>query len=67
MTPDQFLAIVAFAKTLEQLIEFGFEEFRKKGELTPELEAAYQAHQAAIYARPSAQPEPSGDATKPDL
>jgi hypothetical protein len=79
MNPGQFLALIAFAKTLGELIEFGFDQFRKKGELTPELEAAYQAHQAEVYARPSAQPEAVSDtpplpgphtvadATKPDV
>ncbi len=58
MTPAQWLIAVDFAVTLEGLIQSQFEQFRKKGELTPELEAKYQEHQAQVYARPSAQPEP---------
>jgi hypothetical protein len=57
---------IQFAKTLEELIVQGFEQARKKGELTPELEAAYREHQAWVYRQPYAQPE-QPDATKPNL
>jgi hypothetical protein len=65
MTPAQILAAIAFAKTLAELIQQGFEQARAKGELTPELDAAYQEHQRWVYAQPYAQPAP--DATKPDV
>jgi hypothetical protein len=77
MTPAQIIMAIQFAKTLEELIVQGFEQARQRGELTPELEAAYQEHQAWVYKQPYTQPEavsdtpplpgPHTDATKPDV
>jgi len=66
MTPLEIISAIQFAKMLEGWIVQGFEQARQKGELTPELEAAYQEHQRWVYAQPSAQPEPT-DATKPQI
>ena len=41
-----------------KFIEGAFARARAAGELTPEQEAAYQAHQKAVFADPAAQIEP---------
>jgi hypothetical protein len=68
MTALEIISAIQFAKLLEGWIVQGFEQARQKGELTPELEAAYQEHQAWVYRQPSAQPEPQPPAPPaPDL
>ncbi len=69
MSAAAIAAAIAVVEELMKLIPQWIENARAKGELTPELEAKYQAHQASVYAKPSAQPDfpwPS-DPTKPDL
>lgn len=55
MTPEQFLALLETARWIAASAPAWADNFRAKGELTPEMEAAYQAHQKAIYAKPEAQ------------
>ncbi len=57
MTEAAFLALVASVRWLVNQIPVWAEDLRKKGELTAEGEAAYQAHQQFIYSKPSSQPE----------
>jgi len=42
---------------LTKLIPQWIDEARKKGELTPEQDADFQGRQAAVFAKPYAQPE----------
>lgn len=57
MTSLELIALIQGVRTLSQLIQSEADILRKKGELTPEAEAEYQAHQKDVYARPEAQPE----------
>ena len=58
MTPAEILALINGIRLLSDLIAREVALLRKKGELTPELEAAYQEHQRLVYESPDAQPEP---------
>lgn len=58
---------MVLAERLVQLIPVWIDRARKAGELTEEQEKAYGERQAAVYARPSAQPEapPAGENPTP--
>lgn len=58
MTSLELIALIQGVRVLGQLIESESDILRRKGEMTPEAEAAYQAHQKDVYSRPEAQPEP---------
>lgn len=63
MTAAQFIALLETARWIGSQVEGWAENLRAKGELTPEADAAYQAHQKAVYDKPEAQPrdaQPSG-------
>jgi len=55
VTPAQFLALLETARWISANAPSWADNFRKKGELTPEMEAAYQAHEKAIFDKPEAQ------------
>lgn len=57
MTPDQILAAIGVADALLGLIPQWIALAKARGELTPEQEADFQKRQAAVFARPYAQPE----------
>lgn len=62
MTPSQLiLASIALARSLNEMIPQWVEAARGKGELSPDAEAAFQAHKREVYSAPYAQPssEPS--------
>jgi hypothetical protein len=66
MTPAKILLLIEAAKALAELIAKELDTLRAKGELTPELEAAYQQRQEWVFSRPemkpeSAQPDPARD------
>lgn len=56
MNEAAVLASIALANELIKLIPQWVEAARKKGELTPEMEAAYKAHQETVYAQDYAKP-----------
>ncbi len=55
MTPSEFLALLETARWISSNVPGWMDNFRAKGELTPEMEAAYQAHQARVFSKPEAQ------------
>jgi hypothetical protein len=55
MTPAQLLALLETARWIQANAPSWINNFRAKGELTPEMEAAYQAHQKAIFDKPEMQ------------
>lgn len=57
MTSDKVWLLIQAGLALEDVIVKELSQLKAKGELTPELEAAYQQRQQAVYARPEMQPE----------
>ncbi len=55
MTPSEFLALLETARWISASAPGWIDNFRAKGELTPELEAAYLAHQHRVFSKPEAQ------------
>jgi len=48
---------LTLSEKLSAMIPVWIDRARKSGEMTEEQEKSYAARQAAVYARPSAQPE----------
>ncbi len=67
MTEAAFLALIATARWIISQAPVWAEALRKKGELSASGEAAYQEHQQFVFSKPSSQPEPALDPTKPDV
>lgn len=56
MTEGVFIALLGTARWIIQEAPGWFGNLKAKGELTAAGEAAYQAHQEAVYSKPEAQP-----------
>ena len=56
MTQLEFLALLESARWIIRTAPTWAETLRKNGELTPEGEATYQAHQKEVFSKPELQP-----------
>ncbi len=55
MTEAAFIALLGITKWVIQEAPGWFGQLKAKGELTAAGEAAYQAHQEAVFSKPEAQ------------